>query len=396
MGQGNYKWVICAAGTLLMITVHGLTATGFTVYLPYLISVNGFTNTETSSLTTVQSLTAFLVMFGITRYYALFNIRIGTTLAALSGAAAFFLFSLAESYALCVAAACFLGASYALGGMVPITIAVDRWFTERKATAMSICSAGSGIAAMFCPPVITACIEGTSLARAFLLEALFIVAIAAVIFLLMRNAPKEGAGGSSGKKKRGNAAASLDRTGMFLMLTASMLMGCVAIPGTMHLAVLFKTEGYDALLVAYVLSLNGAGLIAGKLIYGLITDRIGAFRSNFIFLGFAFAGLAACCLAGSQSPILPFAAVFCLGLGFPVATIGLSVWAGDLSSSEQFENNVKRFQLSYTFGMLLFSVIPGILADCFGSYIPAYALLALFSLAVLALVQQSYRMTLPH
>jgi len=66
------------------------------------------------------------------------------------------------------------------------------------------------------------------------------------------------------------------------------------------------------------------------------------------------------------------------------------VWARDLASAENYAGTVRAITTAYTFGMLVFGPIPGIMADRFGSYIPAYALFALFQLVLTVLIQGLY------
>ncbi|MCI6647356.1 MAG: MFS transporter, partial [Oscillospiraceae bacterium] len=52
---------------------------------------------------------------------------------------------------------------------------------------------------------------------------------------------------------------------------------------------------------------------------------------------------------------------------------------------------VQKFQTAYSIGALVFSPVPGILADASGSYLPAYALFTLQSVVILAVLQVTYR-----
>ena len=55
------------------------------------------------------------------------------------------------------------------------------------------------------------------------------------------------------------------------------------------------------------------------------------------------------------------------------------------------DETIRRFNMGYAAGSMLFSPLPGILADLSkGSYVPAYLLFALFSLVQLLLIQGVY------
>ena len=89
-----------------------------------------------------------------------------------------------------------------------------------------------------------------------------------------------------------------------------------------------------------------------------------------------------------------FLAMCTYGAGLALTTVGLTAWAGDLSAPEQYDETVRRFQLGYAAGGLIFSSLPGILADHFhGSYLPAYLFFTVCTVFVVASIQWTYRHT---
>ena len=59
--------------------------------------------------------------------------------------------------------------------------------------------------------------------------------------------------------------------------------------------------------------------------------------------------------------------------------------------SEEINNQVRSFTVAFAIGMLLFGPTPGILADRFGSYVPAYAFFAATLILSMVIVQYAYR-----
>ena len=107
----HYGWVICFGCTLLLCCTMGLVSNVFTVCLPYIISENGFTKTQGSSITTARCLFAFLTMLFTDRFYRKINIRLGVTLSCLSVASGYAVYACARSLFTyyCGAALCGLG-----------------------------------------------------------------------------------------------------------------------------------------------------------------------------------------------------------------------------------------------------------------------------------------------
>ena len=413
MKNRHYGWTVCFAATCLLFITIGSVSNGFSVYLPFIMEEKGLTHAQTSNLLTLRALVSFIVMLGIGWYYRVFSLRVGMTIASACAGAAFLIYSLAETYPAFCAGASVAGLSYGLGSMIPASILIERWFARHRALALSICSAGSGVATVVLPPAATKLKESLSMAAAFRIEAVFLLALTVMIFLLLRNDPSEkgltpygseeetgreegslnhmGASGRSGSFHGGSF--SLTRPVWILMIIASLLIGAIGNPGFNHLSVLFTSAGYSPMLIAGAISAIGLILTAGKVVYGEITDRLKGLKSTLFFGGILLAGHILCCLVHSENRIQCAAIVLLLGIGYPATTIGPSIWAGDLTSSDHFDTAVRRLQIAYAGGALLFSSMPGVLADHFnGSYIPAYIVFTSVLFLTLILVAASYRL----
>lgn len=118
---------------------------------------------------------------------------------------------------------------------------------------------------------------------------------------------------------------------------------------------------------------------------------MGAYRSGFLFFGLLIAGEILCCLAGTAGLNTALTAMLCLGLGLPLSTVGLSVYASDMAPSSGYERTVRWFQMAYMIGALVFGPVPGMIADATGSYIPFYILISLFAAVSMLFVQLSYK-----
>ena len=405
MRRVHYGWVVCAAATGLIFITMGTVSNGFSVYLPFILAERGLTNAQTSSLVTLRCLVSFFAMLGIGWYYRAFSLRLGTAVAACCAGAAFLLYSIAGDYRTFCIGAAVSGLSYGLGSMIPVSILMARWFEKRRALALSICGTGSGIATIVLPPVTTRMVERLSMTGAFRAEAVFIFALTAVILLLLRNDPAEkGLVPFGSEAERTEEGRGVELTGeparsrsltprmWVLMALVSLCMGGLANPGFSHLSVLFTSEGFSPMVVALIISGTGITITLGKLLYGGTTDRIGGKGSSLLFGGVLLIGHILCCLTFTGSLVLCAAIVVCLGVGYPIATIGPSVWAGDMSSPDRYPNVVRRLQVIYAGGALAFASVPGILADRFGgSYLPAYVLFSAFLAMTLAFIRLAYR-----
>lgn len=379
MKKLHYSWIVCATGTLLLICTVGATSNAFATYLPF-IKALGYTGAQVSSILSVRCLFSLIGMLCVESYYKALNLRAGLVLSCLMSAAGFASYSVASNIWMYYFSAMLCGFAYGFGSLIPISILIRRWFNSKRAYAISLCAAGTGIATICLPPVATLLAESYSLANAFFAEAVFLVVCAGLIGLLLRNDPAElglrpyGAQDDADPQRTVTIKSGrrLPKSHLFFMLAAMVLLGAVGTSGPGHFTVLFTTAGYGAMLASSAVSAFGISLTLSKLGYGLVSDRLGGCKSSLLFFSILALGCLTCSLVDGKSAILVFLGVILMGLGYPPATVGISVWAADFSQEADYAKTLKWFQVSYSLGGLVFASIPGLLYDLTGHYQIAY------------------------
>ena len=391
MDKKKYRWVICAGCTLMFFCTAGLGMTGFSVYQPYLISDGGLTNAQASMLTSIRSMFTFLTMFAAARILNKTDIRLGGALSAVGIAAAMILYGTASSFPVYAAGAAAAGICYGIGGMLAVSVMIHRWFDEHQGLAVGICSAGSGFSAVIGTPIITWMIETFSMRTAFFIEAAFVAALAVLIFLMLRNRPK---GEERPPQFVSKAAKGQKQEDMFwigkreiwFVMIGILLMG-FSYAATSHISVLYSNAGFSADQVSLIVSAMGAALFIGKCVYGQAADKLGSYRSGNIFFGMLVIGSGLCCLAGNGSMGLAMAAVILVSCGSVLLSVGLTIIADAVAKQQYYAVVVRRIQIIYMLGSMVFGVVPGIIADHAGNYIPAYVLITVFAAAAMLLIQ---------
>lgn len=391
MDKKKYRWVICAGCTLMFFCTAGLGMTGFSVYQPYLISDGGLTNAQASMLTSIRSMFTFITMFAAARILNKTDIRRGGALSAAGIAAAMLLYGAADSFPVYAAGAAVAGSCYGIGGMLAVSVMIHRWFEEHQGLAVGICSAGSGFSAVIGTPVITWLIETFSMRTAFFIEAAFTAVLAVLVFLMLRNRPKgeERPPQFVSKTAKGKKKETMFRIGKreaAFVMAGVLLMG-FTYPATSHISVLYRNEGFSPAHVSLLVSAMGAALFVGKCVYGQAADKLGSFRSGNIFFGMLVIGSALCCLAGNGNMGLAVAAVVLVSCGSVLLSVGLTIIADAVAKLQYYAVVVRRIQIVYMLGSMVFGVVPGIIADHAGNYIPAYVLITVFAAAAMLLIQ---------
>lgn len=391
MDKKKYRWVICAGCTLMFFCTAGLGMTGFSVYQPYLISDGGLTNAQASLLTSIRSMFTFITMFAAARILNKTDIRLGGALSAVGIAIAMLLYGVADSFPVYAAGAAAAGACYGIGGMLAVSVMIHRWFEEHEGLAVGICSAGSGFSAVIGTPVITWLIETFSMRTAFFIEAAFVGVLAVLIFLMLRNRPKGEERppqfvSKAAKGKKQEEMFWIGKREIWFVMIGILLMG-FSYAATSHISVLYSNAGFTADQVSLLVSAMGAALFIGKCAYGQAADKLGSFQSGNIFFGMLVVGSALCCMAGNRNTGFAMAAVLLVSCGSVLLSVGLTIIAGAVAKQQFYAVVVRRIQIIYMLGSMVFGVVPGIIADHVGNYIPAYILITVFAVAATLLIQ---------
>ena len=397
MKRFHRAWAVCLGCMLMLLVSGGLCINVFSVTQPYILAQNGFTNTQTSMITTVRSIAYLLFLSIAPAFFRKTGYRWGLTLAVILAAVSFVVFALAKSLAAYYLAGAIAGMSYGFGSMIPATILMMRWFCSHRGMAIGFCAAGTGVSAVVFSPILSRIIEQYSLRTCFFFESGVSVLTAALVFLLVRESPEDCGLSPFGTKteaaQKAQSASDIRPTHLRWMLLygSVVLLGAIAGPGFAHMMILFASSGFSGTQAAFAVSIFGLALMLGKFFYGAACDKLGSSRSNQLFGACLLAGLACCILAGLGSVPVMLAAAVLYGLGVPLCTVGLSVWAADFTEPDQLDKAVQRFQLCYAIGALTFSFMPGAFADLMGSYAPAYIVFFLFGAFSLFVVQLTYR-----
>lgn len=386
-------WLVCLGGALAMFAVMGLGVNVFSIYQPEIIRLNGFTDAQGSWITTTRSLFILATLLCVNQLCARFGLRRVMSAGVLLVGLSCLCFAFADRFLLYCAAAALTGVGYCLAGMVPISLAVGRWFQDRQGLALGLASAGSGVSTVFAPVLLTGVVKEQGITAAFLWEGAVMFLCALLVWLLVQDAPGAAGpyrrpGSVPGPDKR-SGGAGLSRSQWTLLLLAALFVGATGGPGFSHLTMLYTSSGYSSLFVAGLLSYLGAMISLGKIVCGQVYDRLGGLGGNCFAFGTLLLALALCTLAPVGGVLLPVLAITAFGLGLSITAVSPARWAGDLCAD--YESGVRSITLAFTAGMLVFGPLPGLLADWLGGYVPAYAAFFTLLLAAYLIVQGLYR-----
>ena len=273
----NYGWIIVAAGALMTCVGMG-SMFSLAVFLQPITEATGWSRTGVSSTMTVD----FLVMGVAGFFWGTLSDRFGTRLVVLTGAillgAGLVLASQATSlnqFRLVYGMMVGLGAGSFVAPMIALA---SSWFTTRRSLAVSLVSAGMGVAPMTVSPFARWLITTYDWRTAQLTIGIIAWVLLIPAALLIRQAPpaSAGAAGSVAAAPRMTATQAL-RSRPFILLSAAFFACCA-----MHSGPIFHTVSYamfcgiPAMAAVTIYSVEGLSGLGGRLLLGVMGDRYGA------------------------------------------------------------------------------------------------------------------------
>jgi MFS family permease len=267
--QRSYGWVIVAVGALM--TCVGIGAMfSLAVYLQPMSVATGWSRAGISSAMTLDFLAMGVAGFA----WGAASDRFGTRIVVLCGAVllglALTLASRTSSliefqlvYGILVGVAS--GAFFA-----PMIAAASTWFEQNRSLAVSLVSAGMGVAPMTISPFARFLISTYDWRTAMLTIGIAAWILLIPAALLVRQPPAAAAAGA------GLTAAQALRSPQFAVLALTFFACCAAHSGPIFHMVSYAIGcGIPAMAAVSIYSVEGASGLAGRLLFGIAADRFG-------------------------------------------------------------------------------------------------------------------------
>ncbi|MFT4096308.1 MAG: MFS transporter [Rhodoblastus sp.] len=279
--SGNYRWIIVAAGGLLGCVAAG-TMFSLAVFLQPMADAAGWSHTGISSAMTIN----FLVMGPAGFMWGALTDRFGPRPVLLAGAAILgagvIISSRAESLlafqiAYGVLVGLGVGAIFA-----PMMATVVGWFDTQRSLAVSLVSAGMGMAPMTLAPLARWLISTTDWRTAQLAIGLLAWALMIPAAFLVRRPPAQDHASAQGDAAgaAGMTLSSALRTPQFIVIALTYFCCCATHSGPIFHTVSYAIVcGVTPMAAVSIYSLEGLAGLGGRLIFGLAGDRFGAKRA---------------------------------------------------------------------------------------------------------------------
>lgn len=280
MSNSRYRWVIVAAGGLLGCVAMGALFS-LPVFLRPITQETGWSVTGVSSAMTI----GFLAMAFTSMIWGTLSDRFGPLPVVLTGsivlAASLLLASLAPSLlAFQFLFGVLAGASTA-AIFAPMMAAVTGWFDTHRSLAVSLVSAGMGMAPMTMAPFAGWLITVHDWRTSLQIIALIVAVIMIPVSFLVRRPPVQE---SEQVAASANGAPAMSmgqalRSPQFIILLATNFFCCATHSGPIiHTVSYAVTCGIPMMAAVTIYSVEGLAGMGGRIVFGLLGDRFGAKR----------------------------------------------------------------------------------------------------------------------
>jgi len=275
----SYRWVIVAVGALMTCVALGAMFS-LAVFLEPMSTATGWSRAGISSAMTLNFLVMGLGAFG----WGIVSDRFGTRIVVLIGAVllgvALSLASRAQSltqFQLTYGIFVGLAASTFFAPMIAATTA---WFEDNRSLAVSLVSAGMGVAPMTISPFARWLISTYDWRTAMLTIGILAWTLLLPAALLVRRPPATavtGPASSLAAEGAGMSAAQAFRSPQFLVLGLTFFACCAAHSGPIfHMVSYAIFCGVAPMAAVTIYSVEGLAGLGGRLLLGLLADRFGA------------------------------------------------------------------------------------------------------------------------
>jgi MFS family permease len=370
MTTSYYRWVIVAAGGLM-----GCVAIGAMFSLPvFLVPISRDTGWSTTGVSSAMTI-GFLAMALASMAWGTLSDRLGPRLVVLTGsvvlAASLALASLATSLVQFQLVFGLLVGGAAAAIFAPMMACVTGWFDTHRSLAVSLVSAGIGIAPMTVSPFAAWLVSIYDWRTSLLIIAALAAALMIPAALLVRRPPAlEGNDAVASASEASESALPLGqalRSPQFIILLLTFFSCCATHSGPIfHTVSNAVHHGIPMMAAVSIYSVEGLAGLGGRVAFGILGDRLGAKRVLVAGLLAQAFGALAYVFVRDLSAFYAVAAVF----GFIYAGIMplYAVIARENFPLRMMGTVLGGMSMTSSLGMASGPVAGGLVYDTFGSY----------------------------
>jgi MFS family permease len=286
-------------------------------------------------------------------------------------------------------------------GWVPHTTIIQQWFKEKRGLATGIISAGIGIGILVCVPSVQYLIIRLGWRMAYRIMAVFIPIVVISMATLFLKRPPHTA--HHHDEIRIPPAVMKDplvvneewvsqtwtvrravATKPFWFLSLALFLANIITHSIFaHQVAFFVDRGLEPLFASYIVGIVGIVSIGSKILWGVLSDRIGREMTYAIGIACSIIGIVLLIIINFHpSPILPYFFASFFGMGYAVTAALPPLMTADFFEGRAYGSIFGSLMIFLGLGGAFGAWFAGFLYDQAGNYLPVFIILigcALFS-----------------
>ena len=385
------NWTLAIIGLLMMALVFAQLINLSSIFLEPVSEGLGVSRASFSLHQTIGLVMCIITSIYISRIMEFFGLKRMLVIAVITAGCCSFLYSFATSVWHFYMISAVMGCCVIMLGSPTISIIINSAYPENlRGTANGIAMSGSGFGAMVLSPILSAVNGSIGWRWSYRLMGTLVLVILLPLVLTKTDGLELKNDTSGAVSRRGNASA-VRRSGLFFYVFFLIIyIGFVYS--------IFNTAGYayfcDCGLpdrtAATAFSVVAASLMIGKLLLGVVCDRIGNRKGIIIAATMHFLSLSSFALmSGMKWMIVP--GILMYGFGNALCSTGLPLLITDMFGAANYRD-VSGFQLSGFFiGTAVGPPLVSRLYDMNGSFVPALVMAVVMNFVLVPLILIAYR-----
>lgn len=282
---------------------------------------------------------------------------------------------------------------------VVIMSTVSRWFEKKRGLALGMASIGAGMGPLVVAPFATYLISAFDWRGSFTVLGIIALVLVIPLSLLLRRNPREigllpdGADFSASETVSPKLVVLTDylsprqavRTRSFwLLLSTFLIYSAYLLTILTHLVPHITDLGFSAAEAATVLSVAGGATIVGRVLLGMVSDRMG--KKGAVMLGAALHIIALLCLLWARELWTFYTFAFIFGFGWGGMGPATAALIGDTFGLGRLGAILGLLDVGFNIGAAIGPVVAGLIYDLRQSYFLSFLLGIGLILATMVLV----------
>ena len=298
------------------------------------------------------------------------------------------------------------GFVFSFVGIVAVSVMINSWFgSNARGKAQALTMMGSGAGGIIISPILARIIVEYGWRYSYLLFASLNLVVLPLVLLFFVSPPTDNTEGISVESRADSKATIVEslpglsgeqalRSRMFWFSACCfVLMGGANQTWNINAAPFYEDLGVGRAYIGSIVAISSFTMMIGKLILGMVCDRLGAKCSAAICIGCAIIGYGLATLgASAQLTVLVVPCAMLLGFWLSMSTTVMPIIAAELYGSKEYGVCLGYCQMGDALGASIIPVFTTLFYDATGNYALSFGFSAISGAVMMVMLYIAYKL----